>query len=87
MDDPSPLFFRRAIQILLIPTILLPVGMVFLFTFGRFFAMSGDRISAAVLDWTALGLGFFWFLGLVALLLAVVLLTLGRQRDDTELDN
>lgn len=72
---PSPyelLTSRRTLQWLLVPALLLPVGMVFLFTFARFFVMLGDPISAKVLDCIALGLGFFWFLSLVSLVLCIV---------------
>ncbi|MDR1964176.1 MAG: DUF3292 domain-containing protein [Planctomycetaceae bacterium] len=72
---------RRTIQWLFVPVILLPVGMVFLFTFGRFFAIFGDPISAAILDWLALGLGFFWFLSLVSQLLCVALF-LSKEDDE-----
>ncbi|MDR0610819.1 MAG: hypothetical protein LBG58_11965 [Planctomycetaceae bacterium] len=67
---------RRTIQWLFVPIFLLPIGMVFLFTFGRFFVVFGDPVSATILDWLALGLGFFWFLSLIVQLLCVALLLL-----------
>jgi hypothetical protein len=73
---------RQTIQWLFVPIFLLPVGMMFLFTFGRFFAMFGDSVSATILDWLALGLGFFWFLSLVAQLLCVALLLLKNGNSD-----
>ena len=73
---PPPLLLRRALSLLLIPTVLLPVGIVTLFVFARFFAVSDDPVSAAVLDGTAIGFTVLWVLGLVALLIGVVLATL-----------
>ncbi|MDR3198406.1 MAG: hypothetical protein LBU34_11115 [Planctomycetaceae bacterium] len=76
-EFPSPMEIfanRQTIQWLLVPIILLPVGMVFLFTFGRFFVLFGDLTAAAILDWLALGLGFFWLLSLIAQLICVALL-------------
>ena len=72
---PSPyqlLTQRKTLQWLLVPGVLLPMSMVFLFTFARFFAMLGDSISAKVLDCIALGLGFLWFLNFVSLIACVV---------------
>ena len=77
MDQfPPPSLLRRALSLLLIPAVLLPVGIVPLFVFARFFAASGDPVSAAVLDGAAIGFTVLWFLGLVALLVGVVLATL-----------
>ncbi len=75
---PPPRLLRKTMMLLLFPTILLPVGTVLLFLFGRFFSLSGDSWSATVLDGTAIGFSVLWFLGLVALLLCVVLETLQR---------
>ena len=76
--DKFPLLplLRKVLSLLLIPTVLLPVGIVVLFVFARFFAISGDPVSAAVLDGTAIGFTVLWLIGLVALLIGVVLTTL-----------
>ena len=76
---PPPTLLRQIMALLLIPTVLLPVGMALLFVFARFFAVSGDPISAGVLDGTAIGFTVLWCLGLVALLIAVVLATLQEK--------
>ncbi len=84
---PSPyelLTHRRTLQWLLVPGLLLPVGMVFLFIFGRFFALLGDPISAKVLDCIALGLGFFWFLTFVSLVLCIVFYITQDEEDYQE---
>ncbi|MDR2439931.1 MAG: hypothetical protein LBE12_11245 [Planctomycetaceae bacterium] len=81
-EIPSPIEIlanRQTIQWLLVPVILLPIGMVFLFTFGRFFAMFGDLVAGAILDWLALGLGFFWLLSLISLLMCVTLFLLKNK--------
>ena len=75
---PSPLLLHRALSLLLIPTVLLPVGIVLIFVFARFFALSGDPMSAAILDGTAIGFTVLWLIGLVALLIGVVFATLQR---------
>jgi hypothetical protein len=83
-EFPSPfeiLANRRTMQWLLVPTMLLPVGMVFLFTFSCFFALFGDPISSAILNWLAFGLGFAWFLSLVSLLICVVLVLSKNEND------
>lgn len=67
---------QSVIQCLIAIDILLPIGMVFLFVFGRFFSFFGDAISASVIDVIALIFGFFWFVLLVALLFCVALTTL-----------
>ena len=72
---------------LLIPTVLLPVGIALLFVFARFFAISGDSISATILDATALGFAVLWLLGLVALLIAVVLAVLQNPSQEDEGDS
>ena len=72
---------------LLIPTVLLPVGIALLFVFARFFAISGDSISATILDATALGFTVLWFLGLVAMLIAVALAVLQNSSQGDENDN
>ena len=74
---------RRTLQWLLVPAVVLPMGMVFLFTFGRFFAMLGDPVSARILDCIALGLGFFWFLSLVSLVFCIVFY-ITQEEDFTE---
>jgi len=73
---PPPSLLRKALSLLLIPTVLFPVGIVTLFVFARFFAISGDPVSAAVLDGTAIGFTVLWLIGLVALLIGVVLATI-----------
>ncbi len=86
-EVPSPyrLFTqRRTLQWLLVPGVLLPVGMAFLFTFARFFSLLGDKVSACVLDSIALGLGFFWFLNFVALVLCIVLYITQDEEDMPE---
>lgn len=75
IESSSLLTGRRTVQILLISAILLPIGMVFLFVSGRLFHWLGNTFSANIFDGVALGLGFFWFLTLVALLLSVALRT------------
>lgn len=72
---------QAALHYLLCGAVLLPVGMVFLFVFGRFFTFFGNLVSASVLDVIALTLGFFWFLDLVSLLLCLTILNL--KTDDT----
>ena len=80
MDQfPSPSHLHRVLSLLLISTVLLPVGIVTLFVFARFFAISGDPVSAAILDGTAIGFTVLWLIGLVALLIGVVLATLQRR--------
>ncbi len=82
-NSPPPfdmLANRRTIQWLLVPCMLLPVGMVFLFAFGRLFGMLGDPISALVLDGIALGFGLIWLLGLVTLLFSLAMAFLQRDR-------
>jgi hypothetical protein len=84
-EFPSPvetLASRQTIQWLFVPIILLPIGMVFLFTFGRFFALFGDTFSARILDWLALGLGFFWLLSLVSQLMCVALFLLKHNNSE-----
>ncbi|MDR2117350.1 MAG: hypothetical protein LBP87_13310 [Planctomycetaceae bacterium] len=84
-EFPSPIeifCYRQTIQWLLVSVILLPIGMIFLFTFGRFFAMFGDLVAATIFDWLALGLGFFWFLSLVSLLMCVALQLLKNNNND-----
>ena len=76
---PSSALLRQVMSLLLIPTVLLPVGIALLFVFARFFAISGDSVSANILDGTALGFAVLWFLGLVALLIAVVVATLQER--------
>ncbi len=75
---------RQTLQWLLVPGMLLPVAMVFLFIFGRFFAMLGDTVSAKVLDCIALGLGSFWFISIFALILCVVFYI---TQDEEELED
>lgn len=72
------------LQYLIGASVLLPVGMAFLFIFGRFFAFFGDTLSSRVFDVFALILGFFWFLGLVSLLLCVSVTTLMKQDSDSQ---
>lgn len=64
---------RRTVQVLIISAILLPIGMAFLFVSGRMFDWLGNVFASKVFDGIALGLGFLWFLTLVALLLSVSL--------------
>ncbi|MDR0336395.1 MAG: hypothetical protein LBI18_04825 [Planctomycetaceae bacterium] len=73
---------RQTIQWLFVPIILLPIGMVFLFTFGRFFSLFGDPVSATIFDWLALGLGFFWFLSLISQLMCVALVLLKNSNSE-----
>ena len=80
MDNfPSPSFLRRVLLLLLVSTVLLPVGIMSLFVFARFFAFFDDLVSAAVLDGTAIGFTVLWQIGLVALLVAVVIAFLQRK--------
>jgi hypothetical protein len=84
-EFPSPIEIfasRQTIQWLFVPIILLPIGMVFLFTFGRFFSLFGDRVSAIIFDWLALGLGFFWFLSLVFQLMCIALFLLKNKDNE-----
>jgi len=71
-------------SLLLVPTVLLPVGIALLFVFARVFSVSGDSVSAGILDGTAIGLTVLWLLGLVALLIAVVLTVLQNSTADRE---
>lgn len=70
---------RRTVQVLIISVILLPVGMTFLFVSGRLFHWFGDAFAATIFDGIALGLGFFWLLTLVALILSVALSSLVKD--------
>ncbi|MDR2756471.1 MAG: hypothetical protein LBC20_12255 [Planctomycetaceae bacterium] len=84
-EFPSPIEIlanRQTIQWLLVPVIFLPIGMVFLFTFGRFFAMFRDRVAETIFDWLALGLGFFWLLSLVSLLMCIALFLLKNNNNE-----
>ena len=73
---PPPTLLRQVMTLLLIPTVLLPVGIALLFVFARFFAIFGDPVSAGILDVTAIGFFVLWFLCLVAQLIAVVCVVL-----------
>ena len=79
MDKFSLPLLRRVLSLLLIPAVLLPVGITALFVFARFFAISGDPVSAAVLDGTAIGFTVLWLIGLVTLQIGVVLAILLDQ--------
>lgn len=72
---------RRAIRYLIAVGVFLPIGMVVLFVFGRFFAFFNDPFSAAVFDIIALAFGLFWFVAIIALLFCVAWLSLERSRD------
>ena len=73
---PPPFLLRQVMSLLLVPAVLLPVGIALLFVFARIFAVSSDPVSAGILDGTAIGFTVLWFLGLVAMLIAVVLAVL-----------
>jgi len=76
MDSDEPNKTRQTIFCLIVAVVLFPVGMSFLFVFGRFFFWFGDSFSAAILDGIALGLGVFWFVSVVALLLCLAVAAL-----------
>ena len=71
---------RRAIQGLFVSSVVLPVGIVFLFAFGRFFRMLDDAITAKILDLITLGTGIVWAVTLIFLLLCLALSVL--QQDE-----
>jgi len=73
---PPPFLLCQVMSLLLVPTVLLPVGIALLFVFSRIFSVCGDPVSAGILDGTAIGFTVLWLLGLVALLIAVVLAVL-----------
>jgi len=86
---PTPLEVltnRQTLAWLLVPVTLLPIGITILFLFGRFFALLGDVISAAALDWTALALCILWCLSLVLLLLCTVFTLLGEKTEASDLE-
>lgn len=78
---PRNITNRLTLQWLLVPVILLPLGMTFLFSFGRLFIMLDDSLSASILDCCALGLGLVWLLSVFALLLCVVFVLLSNDKD------
>ena len=86
---PAPLEVltnRQTLAWLLVPVMLLPVGITILFLFARVFALLGDTISAAALDWTALALGILWCLSLILLLLCTVFTLLGEKTEESDLE-
>ncbi|MCL2710184.1 MAG: hypothetical protein FWE95_04820 [Planctomycetaceae bacterium] len=86
---PAPLEVltnRQTLAWLLVPVLMLPIGITMLFLFGRLFALLGDVISAAALDYTALALGILWCLSLVLLLLCTVFTLLGGKTEESDLE-
>jgi len=77
---------RQTLAWLLVPVVFLPIGITMLFLFGRVFALLGDAISAAALDWTALALCILWCLSLVLLLLCTVFVLLREKTEESDED-
>ncbi|MDR0869916.1 MAG: hypothetical protein LBN39_03905 [Planctomycetaceae bacterium] len=76
--------FRQAMPWLLTAAVMLPAGCVFLFAFARLFAMFGDPVSSAVLDWTAFAAVLLWFLSLIALLFCTAAVLLNGKAEYSE---
>ncbi len=72
----------KIVYILFLPAILLPVAVVLLVIFGRLFLGLENPHAAAVLHWTAFGLGLLWLVDLVALVLLLALRTIVDHSDD-----
>ena len=82
MDSQTPQFstiLRRVISVLIAQAVLLPFGMVFLFVLERCLKSLNDLVAAKVFDAILVAFGLFWFVGVIALLLAVAVLVLYEQ--------
>ena len=72
---------RWAVMLLLAAFVLLPIAVLVVWAIGALLAAMGDVIGGAVLVRIALAGGILWALGLLALVLALALNSLGD--DDT----
>lgn len=81
---PKKNIFRLLLFRLLLAAVVLPMGSVFLFVFGRLFSVLGDSVSSAILDGAALVAALCWILVLISLLFCTVVVLLNEEKEDVE---